>query len=274
VTDVRQLDLGFERHPVAGTRMVRRLVRYPYVVTNAFRLDANPADMLSVILQSASGAILAGDRLGARVSAGAGTAVHVRTAAAVAVHRMHPEAIAEEQVDLVVGAGAFLEFMPEPKILFAGSALAQRLRLMVDPDGTAIVADGFLTHDPEARGGVFRRLHATIEVIRPDATILAIDRFDISGAVPDRPRSRFACHGVLMIVRRLADAEQAALLSALTAATALEDLYAAASPLPSHAGIGLRCVARSGAALRSGLRAAWAASRLVLTGSDPGNRLS
>jgi urease accessory protein len=267
-----QLDLGFERHPVAGTRMAKRIVRYPYVITNTFRLDARPADMLSVILQSASGAILGGDRLRARVTAGAGATVHVRTAAATAVHRTPLHAIAQEQIDLIVGAGAFLEFMPEPKILFADAALAQRLTIVVDPDGTAIVADGFLTHDPEGRGAAFRRLHAVIEIKRPDETVLAIDRFDIAGEVPEGPRARFPCHGVVMIARSLADAEQAALLAALDAVAAREGLYAAASPLPSGAGIALRCVASSGAALRAGLRAAWAAARLVLTGFAPGDR--
>lgn len=272
MTDAPQLDLAFERHPLAGTRIARRIVRYPYVITNPFRLDAHPADMVTVMLQSASGAILAGDRLKARVSAEAGAAAHVRTASATAVHRMDGDTVAQEQIDLAVGAGALLEFMPEPKILFAGAALAQQLKIVVDPDGTAVVADGFLMHDPEGRGAGFRRLSATIDIVRPDATTLATDRFDIAGGVTAGPRARFPCHGILMIVHRLADEEQAALLSALDAATAAGGLYACASPLPSQAGVALRCVASSAAALRAGLRAAWAATRLVLTGSEPGDR--
>ncbi len=272
MTDALQLDLGFERHPMAGTRMVRRIVRYPYVITNTFRLDPNPSDMLSIILQSASGAIRAEDRLAARVIAGAATAVHLRTAAAGVVHRAREDGMAQEQTELIVGPGALLELVPEPKILFAGSALSQRLRIAADPDGTAIVADGFLTHDPHGRNAPFRRLCATIEIVRPDGMVLALDRLDIGGQAPTEPGSRFPCHGVLIVVHRLSESQQAAMLAFVTAATTLEGLYAAASPLPSDAGISLRLAARSGAVLRSATRRAWAAARFALTGSLPGHR--
>ena len=105
-------------------------MRYPYVVTSAFRIDTVAADMVSVIPRSASGAILADDRLALRIAAGPGAAVHVTTPAATAGWAM-----AREQVDLTVGAGALLEFVPEPWILFPDAALVQELRLSADVEG-------------------------------------------------------------------------------------------------------------------------------------------
>jgi urease accessory protein len=268
-----QLDLAFERHAAAGTRLARRIVRYPYVVTNTFRIDAAPAHMVSVILQSASGAILAEDRLRLRIAAGPGAAVHVMTPAATAVHRMPDGAMAEERIDLLVGAGALLEFMPEPRILFADAALAQELRLCVDVEGIAVVADGFLTHDPQGRKAPFRRLRSTIEIARPDDTVLAVDRFDIDGRGQLLRAAQFGCHGIVIVVGRFTRDDLAAIGAAAGAAVAaLGGLYAATSALPSECGISLRLACSSGAVLRQATNAAWAAIRCHLTGSPPARR--
>lgn len=268
-----QLDLAFQRHAQAGTQLTRRIVRYPYVVTNVFRMDPVPADMASVILQSASGAILAEDRLSVRIAAEPGAAVHVTTPAATAVHRMPSGAMATERVDLAVGAGALLEFLPEPRILFPDAALVQDLRLVVDVAGTAVVADGFLTHDPQGRKAPFRRLCSSIEIARPDRTVLAVDRFDIDGRRQLLGAARFGCHGIVIVVGPFTRGQLAA-IGAAAAATlgALGGLYAATSVLPSECGISLRLACSSGAVLRAATNAAWAAIRCSLTGSPPARR--
>ena len=268
-----QLDLAFDRHAQAGTRLIRRVVRYPYVVTSTFRVDTVPADMVSVILQSASGAILADDRLTLRIAAGPGAAVHVTTPAATAVHRMPDGAMAKERVDLAVGAGALLEFMPEPWILFPDAALVQELRLIVDVEGTAVVAGGFLTHDPQGGKAPFRRLCSTIEIARPDRTVLAVDRFDIDGRRQLLGAARFGCHGIVIVVGKFTRDELAAIgVAAGAAVAALGGLYAATSVLPSDCGISLRLACSSGAVLRAATNAAWAAIRCRLTGSPPARR--
>ena len=57
-----QLDLAFARR---GDRTVldRRLFRWPFVLTRTFALDRAPAHMLTVIVQTSSGAVHGGDRL-------------------------------------------------------------------------------------------------------------------------------------------------------------------------------------------------------------------
>ena len=94
-------------HPVVGTRLSRRLARYPFVLTGAFRIDEQPADMVTTILQSASGAILGVDRLLQKILVGAGASGHVTSQAALAVHRMDEEITAEDHVALSVEAGGF-----------------------------------------------------------------------------------------------------------------------------------------------------------------------
>ena len=270
---IPQVYLAFNRHAYAGTRLTRRIVRYPYVVTNTFCIDTVPADMVSVILQSASGPILAGDRLALHIAAGPGAAAHVRTPAATTVHRMPCGATAKERVDLSIGPGALLEFMPEPRILFPDAALIQELRLVVDAKGTVVVADGFLTHDPQEGNSRFRRLCSTIEIARPDRTVLAVDRFDIDGRWQLLGAPRFGCHGIVIVVGPFARDELSTLAAAVASAVAaLGGSYAATSVLPSECGISLRLACSSGAMLQAATNAAWTAIRCCLTGSPPARR--
>src|ERR1700688_2489183 len=117
VTAAPHLDLAFIHHPVVGTHLWRRLARSPFVLTGAFRIDEQPADMVTTILQSASGAILGADRLLQKISVGAGASGHVTSQAAVAVHRMDEAITAEDHIALSVEAGGFLEYLPAPRVL-------------------------------------------------------------------------------------------------------------------------------------------------------------
>ena len=179
------LDLAVARHPWAGTQLVRRRVRWPFALTNPFHLDTAPADMLTVVLQSASGAIVAGDRIAHRIEAGRGAALHVTSQAATAVHAMPLGMWAEDSGELIVGEHAFVELLPEPRVLFPRAELVQRLAVDIDGSAVAIVGDGFLSHDPSGRGEPFRRFAAETIVRDGAGRVLAVDRFDVSGSATE-----------------------------------------------------------------------------------------
>jgi urease accessory protein len=180
------LDLMVARHPWAGTQLVRRRVRWPYALTTPFRLDAAPADMLTIVLQSGSGAIVAGDRIAHRIEAGPGATLHVTSQAATAVHAMPLHTWAEDSGELIIQENAFVELLPEPRVLFPRAELRQRLVIEIDRNAVAIAGDGFLTHDPFGQDESFRRLAA--ETIIRDGTgrVLAVDRQDVAGAAIGR----------------------------------------------------------------------------------------
>lgn len=268
-----QLDLGFAVHPHAGTRLVRRRTRYPFVLTSAFRLDSRPADMLTTIVQSASGAILGEDCLDQRIVVAAGAHAHVTTQAAMAVHRMPGGLVAKETVTLDVAAGALLEYMPAPRILFPESALRQTMTLTADPAAVVIVSDGFVIHDPEATGRHFRAYTGHIQLNRPDGTVLAEERFELA-APPNRfGRARESrAHGTLLAALPGSDADHRILTEVIDETVAAADVFAATSILPRGAGIFLRIVARDGARLRAATTAAWIAIRTAWTGAPPDRR--
>jgi len=266
-----QLDLGFARRG-ERTVMDRRRFAWPFVLTRSFALDAVPAHMLTVIVQTSSGAVHGEDRLQQRIRVATGAAAHVTTQGATAVHRAHPGYTSREAIKLDVAPGGELEFLPEPRILFPGAALDQTVEIEVAPSGAAIIADAFTVHDPSGDGRPFRRLTSSTILTRAgDAAV--IDRLDIA-ALPRRRAARYAAFGTVLLAlpESFAMCEELA-LTLTERLGSLGDLYGAASPLPMCAGVGVRLAAPDLRSIRAGIKAAWTAYRLALHGVAPADRL-
>ncbi|WP_315780120.1 urease accessory protein UreD [Bradyrhizobium sp. SZCCHNPS1003] len=248
-----RLDLSFVRR---GGRTVidRRLFAWPFVLTRSFHTDPARPDLLSVILQTGSGAVHGEDRLTQRFTLGPGAAACVTTQGATSVYRAEPGVRAVEQVLLRVAAGASLDYRPEPRILFPEAALCQVLDLDCAADASALVTDAFTMHDPDGQGRLFRELDSTLVVRRRGEEPLLIDRMQLRD--PDvavfKGHRAFGSavlmlpptHDLTALRRRLADA-----LSCIGA------LYAAASLLPDSAGLGVRLAGREMRQLRTGFDA-------------------
>jgi urease accessory protein len=246
-----QLDLSFVRR---GDRTVidRRLFRWPFVLTRSFSGRTPVPHMLSVILQTGSGAIHGEDRLTQRLKVGAGAAVHITDQGATAIHRAKDGQTTTDNVHLSVAAGASLEYMPEPRILFPGAALEQQLELDIDSEGYAVVADAFTIHDPQGASSFFRALQSTVTVRRSGTDDLLVDRQHIGARRPHSFDGYRAFGSVLAIAPRHRDPERLAGLLA-GGFEQHSGLYAAASILPSGLGVGIRLAASELRLLRQGV---------------------
>lgn len=90
-----------------------------------------------------SGGIVAGDVLCQRIEIGAGAHALVTTPSATKVYRS-TEAIARSITTIDVGAGAVLEWLPDPVIPYAGARFDQSLHVRVHAGGTAIVTEAWV----------------------------------------------------------------------------------------------------------------------------------
>jgi urease accessory protein len=244
-----QLDLSFARR---GDRTVldRRLFRWPFVLTRTFHLDLLPAHMLTVILQTSSGAVHGEDKLRQRFHLGQGSAAHVTTQGATAVHRANAGATAGETIEITVGPGAFLEYLPEPRILFPDAALSQTIDVDCARGATAIFSDSFTVHDPEGQGRGFRRLESTTILRFDGGEPVMIDRLDITRL----GRGRSSAFGnIYMVAPRSGDSLESLALALSSLLVTVPSLYAAASLLPDGAGIGARLAGRDLRSVRAGL---------------------
>lgn len=238
--DLRQLDLRFVRRG-DSTVLDRRIFSWPYVIARTFALSADLPHQRTVILQTAGGAINGGDTLWQRLHVEAGAAAELLTQGAGAVHRARSGETTRETIELCIEDGAWLDYLPQPRILFPDAALVQRLDIDLAPTAVAFVADAFTLHDPQAASRLFRRHRSTITVRRDGEPVL-IDRTDIAG--DPRHFARHKCHGSLLILASRGPVILETWALALSAELqGVAGLYAAASLLPSGIGIGLRFAA-------------------------------
>ena len=238
--DLRHLDLRFARR---GERSVldRRIFSWPFVITRTFALDPAMPHQQSVILQTASSAMHGVDHLRQRLHLGTGAAAEILTQGAGAVHRANPGDTTRETIEIGLGPDCWLDYLPQPRILFPGAAICQTIDVEFAPSSIAFLADGFTLHDPEAAGRLFRRFESTTTLRRSGEPIV-IDRYDIAGDA--RHFASYSAHGSLLILApRPAELLQAWSLELSASLAATQGLYAAASVLPGAIGIGLRFAA-------------------------------
>ena len=265
-----QAELEFARDANGATYMHRQRVGYPFHVGRSLKMPGDPPGMPTVYLQSCSGGIFEDDTLRLRIVAGKGAAAHVATAASTVVHSMELQA-ASQQVELHAQAGSFLEYLPDPVILFPRAKLASGVRVSVHPDATVILGDSVLLHDPKGGDGRFDWLQSDTAIEDAAGKLLARDRFRIEGVQLSRGLAGIAgswkAQGSLFVVTRAKP--PAELVATMRAALALAGVYAGATILPNQSGAWTRILATDAAALKAALFSAWTAIRQTLTGAAP-----
>jgi len=265
-----QAELEFACDANGATYVHRQRVGYPFHVGRSLRMPEDPPGMPTIYLQSCSGGIFEGDDLRLRIAAGEGTAAHVATAASTVVHSMECQA-ASQQVELHARAASFVEYLPDPVILFPRAKLTSGMRVCVHPGATAIFGDAALLHDPMGGDAPFDWLQS--ETVIEDATgkLLARDCFRIEGSELARGligiTGRWKAHGSLFVVT--CAKPPAELVAAMRMALLTAGVYAGAALLPNQSGAWSRILATDAAALKAALFSTWAAIRQILTGTTP-----
>ena len=169
-----RLDLLFER-AAAITRPVRCAVQPPLQLSRARYDDPARPDEPALTLIHLGG-ILAGDHYDLRIALGAGAGARVTTAAATQVYRM-PQGEATQSIQLQLGAGSRLEWLPEPTILFGGARFTQTTSVTLGPGAQLALLD-VLVPGRLARGEVYQfdRYAARLEVRATAGRLLLAER--------------------------------------------------------------------------------------------------
>ncbi|MCB2101475.1 MAG: urease accessory protein UreD, partial [Rhodobacterales bacterium] len=175
------LDLGFARDPAGRTYLRRQHATHPFHVCRAQYLDRPRSGQATVYLQSCSGGLFRGDRHQVTIACDPGARAHVTTQASTVVHRADGDP-ARQAVALAVGAGAVLEYCPDPAILFPGAGLVNRTRVTLAPGAAALLWDACLGHDPGGAGAPFDRLDTDVQVLDDRGRLRAADRMAVTGA--------------------------------------------------------------------------------------------
>ncbi len=269
-----RLELVFAPDAEGRSFLAQQFASYPFHVCRVQYLDPDLPDMASLYLQSSAGGLFAGDALGVSIACKPNAMAHVTTQASTIVYRM-PNGEACQRTDLEIGAGGFLEYLPDPVILFPQARLKNRLNLKLASNATAIMADAFLSHDPGGAHKPFGLYSSETEITDAAGRRLVLDRFHTSGMA-----GRAGKVGIMG-----AYGMQATILAASTAVTSqsllaafregladTSSVYAAASTLPNDCGAWVRLLADDGAVLKDTVAKLWMALRRGITGQAPALR--
>jgi urease accessory protein len=269
-----KLDLAFAADADGRSYLHRQYASYPFHVCRVHYHDNDHPGLATLYVQSCSGGIYEDDRLELTLSTAQDAEAYVSTQAATVVHSM-PSGSACQRVRIKCEPGSYLEYLPDPQILFPGSRCRSEIAVRLSGDAVALVSDSFLTHDPAGRDEMFSAYFSEIVVEDETGKSLAIDRLKVNGEA-----FRDSCPGIsgrykaqgTMIVAGL-DFPMSGVAAELHKIRLDRDVAViGCSLLPNSAGVLVRVLAADGAALKLALHQAWCAARLALKGSVPQER--
>lgn len=273
------LELVFRRDAAGRTVLAGRRQRFPLRTTVPFRLDEALPGMAWVYVQNPTGGVFAGDVLALDITALPATQVHLTTQSATKLYRMHDRGEACQRTALHVGAGAYVENLPDPLIPHAGSRYRQTTVVDMAPDAICISAE---TLCPGRRAHGERFAFDLVQLrtdVHADGRLLCTERlqFEPLRGRLDRPgvmRSGDYLVTLLALAPGYdADALAEALDRALSLAVRRRDdpgavTRASAGPLPNGAGARAVGLAADAPTAQMIMRTAWNAARTELLGVE------
>lgn len=151
-------------------------------------------DALQAVLLNTSGGVVGGDRLEIGIRSEAGTSALVTSQAAEKVYRSAgPDAHID--VQLAIGAGAWLEWCPQETILFDRARLRRRLVVDAAPGARALVGEvlvfGRKAHGEELRTGLLHDRWA----VHGDGRLLWADVLRLDGDIAGKLAAPFGFAG-------------------------------------------------------------------------------
>jgi urease accessory protein len=268
------LDLTFARS-AGTTRLQRQYQQSPMYIYRPIYLDPDRPDMAFVFLLQSGDGLVQGDRYRIDVDCLPGAAVHVTTQAATKVFTARQN-FASQLVNLRTGAGAVLEYLPEPVVPFRGSRLYQRTRITADPDSTVIVGETLLP-GRVARGEhhAYNLYWAETELRDRDQGLLFTDTLRFSPTDDAIPNSMglLATYDVIatlyVITGRMDPVHIVALLR--QALSGSPNILAGVSELPNSCGASVRLLGPDSNTVKAAIATAWNAARTRLIGAPAPN---
>ncbi len=115
---------------------------YPFRLSGNLRLDPSDRRRVYAYMMNASPGVLSGDDLRLAVQVGDRASLYLTDQSATKVHSRPMGGVpARISYRVQVGAGAYLEYVPEPIILFAAAALTQKMQILLHPQGRLVLSE-------------------------------------------------------------------------------------------------------------------------------------
>ncbi len=261
------LDLAFERIG-DRTELTGHYQKAPLHITRPLYLDPEAPDLPYVMLMSSGGGVLQGDRYRVDVSCGEGASVHLTTQGANRLYRMEQD-YATQLVDITVGPGGYVEYLPDKTIPFGGTRYYQRIGVTAAPDATVVLGETLMA-GRLARGErhAYTAYCSDVEVHDDEGRLLFADPLHL---VPEEGEATgpavMAGFGVLSSLYVITAAKPAQVVAdTMHEALAGTGLRAGASVLPDERGAWARFLGAESPEVEAAFIRVWDAVRRLLLG--------
>jgi urease accessory protein len=135
------LQLKLERDPGTGKTVIReQYCRVPLFIQRAIYLEETLPAMAYVYIISPSGGILQGDRYRIDIRLSNNALAHVTTQGATRIYKMEKN-YGTQMVNINLGKGSYLEYIPDQIIPFRNSRFYQEVELSVHDNATMIYSE-------------------------------------------------------------------------------------------------------------------------------------
>ena len=172
---ILELDFALRGHDDARrTDLVHHYQKTPLQIMRPLYYNPLRADMPYTYVMTTGGGVLHGDRQRTDLRFGEGTSAHVTTQAHTKLYRME-HGYAAAVVNIEAAAGAYVEYLPDPVIPFAGSRFYQRTAVTLHEDATLVTGETIYA------GRLTRGEHNAYEVYASD--------FEVRRPVAPRPQA-------------------------------------------------------------------------------------
>ncbi|MDA0268078.1 MAG: urease accessory protein UreD, partial [Cyanobacteria bacterium] len=234
-------------HPHGPSFIAHQYATYPFRLSGNLALDPTDPKRVYAYIMNACPGILAGDDLHLNLQLGAGASLYLTDQSATKVHS-RPSGGADAQMTwtVQVGAEAYLEYIPEPVILFAASSLTQRMQVTLHPQGRLVLSE-IIVPGRLARGECydFDQFQSRLRVQTPEGALCFADNLRLWGQPHPFQNSAFLTDlpimgNFIVVVPGVSIADLTQMIQSY--GLSVDDLRVGHSPLPGCQGVLVRAI--------------------------------
>lgn len=267
------LNVKFKVGSNGKTYISDQFVTLPFHITRGLYNDPKIRDMVFLYLQTPSGGIAQGDRHIMNIECLEDSKVHLTTQGASKIYRMNQN-YGLFDVTLKAHKGAYVEYLPDPTILFRDSRFLQSINFEVDKESTVLYSE-IIIPGRIALGESFQYkiYHSTLKVRDENGKTLFKDSIVLSPEKHDfKTLGTMGGYDILgnlyIISPGINSNEISDLVHKLINENENEDIGGGATVLPNDCGVLLRVLGHNSRTVSKVLNRAWDEVRKSILGVE------
>lgn len=248
------------------TNVSHQYARPPFHLMGDLHHDEQLQDLSTLYIQNPSGGVTQGDRHKINIKVQSGARANVSTQSSTKVYGMEKN-LASSSTEIFVNEGGYLEFMPDPTILYEKSRFFKNLQVTLEQGSTLLLSDivvpGRLARDEFFE---FDKYHSKINISYGNNKIFANNYVLNSESVEPNRNGLMKDFRVLGTMNIISDKFDSDKLNSqvYNNVSQINEISAASSVLPYNTGIVLKILGDTAQSVQDAINHAWNETRNIL----------